>query len=61
MPLQVICIIECMQVEKSSDDTVKLKILQTALTMLQNPDNADDQVIQQQTTRNNAQLLYQQN
>ncbi|WIA43332.1 hypothetical protein OEZ86_009826 [Tetradesmus obliquus] len=31
------------QVERSSDDTVKLKILQTALTLLQNPSNADDQ------------------
>lgn len=28
--------------EKSSDDTVKLKILQTALTLLQNPHNVDD-------------------
>jgi hypothetical protein len=33
-----------LQVERSSDDTVKLKILQTALTLLQNPSNADDQV-----------------
>jgi hypothetical protein len=32
------------QVERSSDDTVKLKILQTALTLLQNPTSADDQV-----------------
>jgi hypothetical protein len=31
-------------VEKSSDDTVKLKILQTALTLLQNPRNVDDKV-----------------
>jgi hypothetical protein len=33
-----------LQVERSSDDTVKLKILQTALMLLQNPSNADDQV-----------------
>ncbi len=33
-----------LQVEKSSDDTVKLKILQTALTLLQNPHNVDDKV-----------------
>lgn len=32
------------QVEKTSDDTVKLKILQTALTLLQNPRNVDDKV-----------------
>eukprot|EP00879_Flechtneria_rotunda_P006735 GHRR01007076.1.p1 GENE.GHRR01007076.1~~GHRR01007076.1.p1 ORF type:complete len:1255 (+),score=514.44 GHRR01007076.1:492-4256(+) len=31
------------QVERSSDDTVKLKILQTALTMLQNSGEAEDQ------------------
>lgn len=35
-----------LQVEKSSDDTVKLKILQTALTLLQNPHNVDDKVCQ---------------
>lgn len=34
-----------LQVEKSSDDTVKLKILQTALTLLQNPHNVDDKVL----------------
>jgi hypothetical protein len=32
------------QVEKNSDDTVKLKILQTALTLLQNPRSVDDKV-----------------
>eukprot|EP00775_Hariotina_reticulata_P011566 gene11566-11710_t len=31
------------QVERTGDDTVKLKILQTALTLLQNPSNVDDQ------------------
>lgn len=38
------CACACVQVEKSSDDTVKLKILQTALTHLQNPRNVDDKV-----------------
>lgn len=38
------CASAALQVERSSDDTVKLKILQTALTLLQNPSNADDQV-----------------
>lgn len=32
------------QVERSSDDTVKLKILQTTLTLLQNPHIVDDKV-----------------
>lgn len=36
---------DMLQVEKSSDDTVKLKILQTALTLLQNPHNVDDKVL----------------
>lgn len=33
-----------LQVERSHDDNVKLKILQTALTLLQNPSYADDEV-----------------
>lgn len=40
----VLCSHQCLQVEKSSDDTVKLKILQTSLTLLQNPHNVDDKV-----------------
>jgi hypothetical protein len=32
------------QVEKTNDDSVRLKILQTALTLLQNVDYVDDEV-----------------
>lgn len=33
-----------LQVERSNDDTVRLKILQTALTLLQSPSAMDDEV-----------------
>jgi hypothetical protein len=33
-----------LQVERSNEDSVRLKILQTALTLMQNPAYADDEV-----------------
>lgn len=39
-----------LQVEKNSDEGVKLKMLQTALTLLQNPASADSEVCEPHRT-----------